>query len=751
MSKALQAAELAEHFLLYTHKNVFLTGKAGTGKTTFLHHITQTTLKKTLVTAPTGIAALNAKGVTLHSQFNLPFTPFLPIIGPMQMHENVHFETYSTLNRHFRMSPLKRKTIREAELLIIDEVSMLRADTLDAIDLSLRFVRKTKKAFGGLQVLFIGDMMQLPPVVKREEWMVMKNHYASPFFFDAKALENNMPVFIELEKIYRQSDPVFTDLLNKIRRNEARVDDYALLNKQYIPDLSKINTEGYIRLTTHNKEAAQINKEKLEELSEKEYTYKAKVSGEFPEHMYPCEKELILKKGAQVMFIKNDQSGQQLFFNGKIGTISHAEIDALRVQFPDGSEIDVPSFEWENIKYSIDDKTKAIKEEVVGTYEQIPLRLAWAITIHKSQGLTFEKAIIDIENVFAGGQSYVALSRLKSLEGLILSSPVRNNGIAYDPSLIKFEEKKYLQGDLYQILKNATADYAATFCADAFFLLPLLKAWKEHVDSYSEENAVPEKIKNLVWAKEILEKMAELENVSARFAVQLQQAFRKKEYVFIHSRIQAAISYFDQPFREIITAIYLESKSLRSKASTKAYIDELEEMDAYFTRSYLYFHRCIILLTAIIEDSDKAYALWQSTDFLAWKKELKAPEKRIKDSYAEEEYPKEKKKKAAKKVKGETYLITLDLWEKHRDINEIVKARNLALSTICGHLTKLAAEEKIPGDQLISSKEQQELTDFINKSEISSLGQLLKMENLPLEKWKIIIGWRLMSKGIVSE
>lgn len=755
----LTPAQLAEHFLLYTNKNVFLTGKAGTGKTTFLRKITQSTIKKTIVAAPTGIAALNAKGVTLHSQFQLPFSAFLPIMGPMKIHENTRFETFTTLQRHLKMNAIKRKIIREAELLIIDEVSMLRADVLDAVDFCMRFVRKNRAPFGGAQVLFIGDMMQLPPVVKREEWDVLRDYYESPFFFHAKVLENNLPLYIELDKIYRQSDPVFTNLLNKIRQNNASAEDIDFLNQHYISNLDDINTDGYIRLTTHNREADSINQKKLDELPFKPITTKAKITGEFPENIYPCDKEMVLKEGAQVMFIKNDISGRQQYFNGKIGKIVKAKPEEIRVQFEDGEEIEVPTYKWENTKYTIDETTKSIKETIIGTFEQLPLRLAWAITIHKSQGLTFEKAIIDIEKVFASGQSYVALSRLKSLDGLILASPVKRGGIGYDYSLIKFEENKYLQGDMNQILSSATEEYASFFCTDSFFLLPVLKAWKEHVDTYTQADAHKEKVKNYQWAKSVLERLSSISDVAGKFSYQLQKAFAQKQYSFIAERLEAANNYFEAPLRELITEVYNQVLNLRRKAITKEYSDELEEFDAWFTRIYLHFKRCSILVLGILEGTEKAYEKWSTTNYLDWKEKIKPQTVYIENEDLYEEYlkskskkKKEPKEKKPKPEKGASTLATMQYFKDGLSIPEIAERRGLAESTICSHLTQLCINKHMKPEEVLSQDEIYKITDFLIQFDGKRIGEILTEagDKLPTDKWKVLMVNRLIAEEIIS-
>lgn len=751
----LSPAQIAEHFLLYTNKNIFLTGKAGTGKTTFLRHITQSTIKKTIVAAPTGIAALNAKGVTLHSQFQLPFAGFIPTQGQMKFHENMRFETFTSLQRHLKMNAVKRKIIREVELLIIDEVSMLRADVLDAVDFCMRYVRKNKAPFGGAQVLFIGDMLQLPPVVKREEWDVLKNYYESPFFFHAKVLENNTPLYIELDKIYRQSDPIFTSLLNNIRNNKATEDDINLLNKHYVSDLDSINTEGYIRLTTHNREADTINQKKLNDLPFKPIFTKASITGDFPENIFPCDKELELKEGSQVMFIKNDISGRQQFFNGKIGKITVAKPNKIRVQFEDGVEIDVQPYKWENTKYAINETNKTITETVIGTFEQLPLRLAWAITIHKSQGLTFEKAIIDIEKVFASGQSYVALSRLKSLEGLILSSPIKGRGIDYDYYLLKFEENKYLQGDMNKILNQATEQYASSFCTDTFFLLPVLKAWKEHVDSYTKADVNKEKVKNYQWAKSVLERLASLSEVAGKFSYQLQRAFAHKEYAFIAERLASAIKYFDQPFQELIREIYLENAQYRAKYSTEDYAEELEEFDAWLTRIYLHFHRASILISGIINGPEQAFETWSKTNYLEWKEKIKIEKITVEKTDVFEEYliskSKKKKESKPKSPKGASTLQTLQYFKDNLTVAEIAERRGLTESTICTHLLQLTQNKLLEAREIITSEEQYKISDFLAQHEGQTLSETLNEKDLPTEKWKFIMCYKFLKEGIISQ
>ncbi|MDZ4329477.1 MAG: AAA family ATPase, partial [Flavobacterium sp.] len=406
-------------FINQTHRSVFLTGKAGTGKTTLLREIIQTTHKNTVVVAPTGIAALNAGGVTIHSMFQLPFGGFIPDNSSPQFSESTKFETKATLRRHFKMSGLKKSVIRNMELLIIDEVSMLRADLLDAMDYMMQTVRKKNSAFGGVQVLYIGDLLQLPPVIRDEEWRTLKTYYKGKFFFHSHVVQQNPPLYIELSKIFRQTDDTFISVLNNLRNNQISQQDIQTLNQYVKPDFDLKANKGYITLTTHNNKADSMNAQALEDLEGKLVTYKPEITGDFPDKIFPVEQQLQLKVGAQIMFVKNDLSFDKHYFNGKMGIIKSLSSQEILVHFPEENKtIEVEKYEWQNIRYKVDETTKEIEEEVLGTFVHYPIKLAWAITVHKSQGLTFDKAALDVSQVFLPGQAYVALSRLRSLEGL---------------------------------------------------------------------------------------------------------------------------------------------------------------------------------------------------------------------------------------------------------------------------------------------------------------------------------------------
>jgi hypothetical protein len=460
--------ELAGEFVLRTNRNVFLTGKAGTGKTTFLHNLKKITPKRMVVVAPTGVAAINAGGVTIHSFFQISFGPQVP--GFIRSQEgNKEGETGARVADYKKFSREKIRLIQSLDLLVIDEISMVRADLLDAIDETLRKYKDRNKPFGGTQLLMIGDLHQLSPVVKDDEWDMLKEHYDSVYFFSSKAYRQSNPVTIELKYIFRQSDQQFIDLLNRVRNNE--VDDLTLekLNQRFVPGFRPKDEEGYITLTTHNAIAHDINQARLKDIKKKSSTFTAIIEGDFPSYSYPTEKELELKVDAQVMFVKNDGSFEKLYYNGKIGKIKSIGEDMIYVSCPNEPEdIPVERAIWTNMKYSLDENTKEIKEHQAGSFKQFPLKLAWAITIHKSQGLTFDKAIIDANAAFAFGQVYVALSRCRSFEGLVLSTRITPRGIKTDATVSGFTEDVNRNNPGQQQLADARMTFQRSLLNELF-------------------------------------------------------------------------------------------------------------------------------------------------------------------------------------------------------------------------------------------------------------------------------------------
>jgi hypothetical protein len=512
--------ELAIQFIEKTDRNLFITGKAGTGKTTFLHKIKQESLKRMVIVAPTGVAAINAKGVTIHSFFQMPFGPILP-------------NQIANTNQQRKFSKTKIDIIKSLDLIIIDEISMVRADLLDGIDQVMRRYKNRNKVFGGAQILMIGDLQQLAPVVKPHEWSLLQQYYNTVYFFSSKAYQEANVVSIELKHIYRQKNEDFIKILNEIRTNTLSDASAEILNKNYNPSFSPTKEEGYITLTTHNNRANLINDSELNKLKIKSTFFKAEISGKFSENAYPNAEILELKVGAQVMFLKNDSSTDKRYYNGKIGIITAISKETVTVQCPNEvDEIVTEKETWSNINYSINEETKAIKEEMIGAFSQIPLRLAWAITIHKSQGLTFERAIIDAEASFAHGQTYVALSRCTSLEGLVLKTPITSSAIINDNTVSIFNEsveenhpdkrilnesEKYFQLNLIsEILDYQPLLYPITRLIDIFYsnrtsikgdvidhlqtikddgivaLMKISNGFKNQLNTLSEDDVLPE-------------------------------------------------------------------------------------------------------------------------------------------------------------------------------------------------------------------------------------------------------------------
>ncbi len=532
--------KLAYDYIENTNTNIFLTGKAGTGKTTFLHRLRHESLKRMIVVAPTGVAAINAGGVTIHSFFQLGFSPILPE------------EEYTNKGEQApenRFTKTKIDIIKSLDLLVIDEISMVRADLLDGIDAALRRYRKSKLPFGGVQLLMIGDLQQLPPVIKQEEWAILKRFYATEFFFSSRALQKSPHICIELKHIYRQKDEDFIKILNEIRNNQLSDASRRRLNANYKPNFDPDDKEGYITLSTHNRKAEDINEIKLEQLPTDKKSFTAKINGQFPEYAFPTLEELELKKGAQVMFVKNDSQQAKRFYNGKIGIITFIDQDNISVKC-EGDEdlIEVEKETWQNIKFSINEETKEIEEEVIGTFTQFPLKLAWAITIHKSQGLTFEKAIIDAASAFAHGQVYVALSRCKSLDGMVLKTRINPQGIICDSSIASFNQNMKDNPPKQEDLYKAKRDYQLSLLKELFdmdlihhYAYRLNKTFETH--STSSQGNCKEKL-----AEVITKLKPELVKVGQQFSNQLFQLFgasiNLEQDKLFQERLHKACQYF---------------------------------------------------------------------------------------------------------------------------------------------------------------------------------------------------------------
>ncbi|MCL5128355.1 helix-turn-helix domain-containing protein [Algibacter sp. L4_22] len=529
--------ELAWEFVNNTNRSIFLTGKAGTGKTTFLHRLKMDCLKRLVVVAPTGVAAINAKGVTIHSFFQMPFGPILPDTG---------LNASKSFNRKFNKT--KIDIIRSMDLLVIDEISMVRADLLDGIDRTLRRFKNRNKVFGGVQVLMIGDLQQLSPVIKESEWHLLKPFYKNGFFFSSLAYQACDAVTIELKHIYRQDNPVFINILNEIRNNVLSEASATELNKRYIPDFTPKPDAGYISLTTHNNKAEATNITELNKIDGRNRFYKAKVEGKFPEYAFPNNEALELKVGAQVMFVKNDSNPEKRYFNGKIGKIIHLDKDEVVVHCPDDEFNIVTTPEvWENINYTVDKETKAISENKIGSYTQMPLRLAWSITIHKSQGLTFEKAIIDAQGAFAHGQTYVALSRCKSLEGLVLKSKIHSSQIISDANVITFNKNAEANEPDEAVLELSQKNFQLDLIVEVFDFYPFLYPANRILDVYYKNRG---SIEGNVEAPLLAIKTAitTFLKVSNGFNAQLKELSKTERLpdasALIQERFKKAIAYF---------------------------------------------------------------------------------------------------------------------------------------------------------------------------------------------------------------
>ncbi len=549
--------DLAYNFVQYTHQHIFLTGKAGTGKTTFLHQLKNTCFKRMIVVAPTGVAALNAGGVTIHSFFQLPFGPIIPATSAANANANPA-DGFDKANRmNFKFSRDKISIMKSLDLLVIDEISMVRADLLDGIDSVLRRFKDRTKPFGGVQLLMIGDLNQLAPVVKQDEKNILDKYYASPFFFSSRALLESDFISIQLKHIYRQQDDSFITILNEVREKSLTTRSVEKLQSRYRENYSLIADEGYITLTTHNAQARKINETKLSSLKEKSHKFHATVDGNFPEYTYPTEEPLVLKKGAQVMFVKNDSSPEKRYYNGKIGVITGFADDMIYVKCPDDPyPLEVDKETWQNIKYTIDDETKKIDETIEGTFVQYPLKLAWAITIHKSQGLTFDKAIIDARAAFAHGQVYVALSRCRTLEGLVLSTPISERGIISSFEISGFNKRIEEEQPGEKELEKSKRMYQEVLLKELFDFNPI--SWRLHYILKMARENMSLLMGNLDELFSPVKQRFQMEIllVSKKFENQLNQMYPNSEDIetdrTIQVRVKKACEYFSDKLKEII-------------------------------------------------------------------------------------------------------------------------------------------------------------------------------------------------------
>ncbi len=560
--------QLAFEFALHTNRNLFITGKAGTGKTTFLRRLKEISGKQVAVVAPTGVAAINAGGTTIHSFFQLPLTPFIPTP-----------EGRKQLVAQTRMRGNRRRVLQDLELLVIDEISMVRADLLDAIDTSLRHFRyRGDQLFGGVQVVFIGDMFQLSPVAKEEEWRLLSEYYQSPYFFHSRAIQQDSPVYIEFEKIYRQTNNDFIRVLNEIRNDCLSPESFRMLEQRYNPQFVPKEKDDYIVLTTHNYKADQINTRELEKLKGKSHKFSARIEGDYPEKNYPTEPELELKPGAKIMFLRNDTE-EGRFYNGKTGVVDRFDDDRIIVRCDENEYIEVERTQWENIGYSTNPETKQIEENSLGRFTQYPLRLAWAITIHKSQGLTFDKVVIDAGQAFAPGQVYVALSRCRSLEGVVLLSKIHPDSMRNDRQIVDYEKNK-LDADLLETqLGESRRAYRSYLLLSVFNFTSILSQINRLVTKINELGESFNK-ETLPYLQNIRLQLEEMERVAAKFQIQLKSMLHQfiVDEEHLGERLGAAANFFEEKINLLIDDLRKSPASTDSRAHAAEYNEAIQDV-----------------------------------------------------------------------------------------------------------------------------------------------------------------------------
>ncbi|MGF1635472.1 MAG: helix-turn-helix domain-containing protein [Cyclobacteriaceae bacterium] len=712
--------ELANSYVNYTGKHVFLTGKAGTGKTTFLRYIRQNTYKKHVVVAPTGVAAIQAEGVTIHSFFQLPLGMFWASERNQMMTESDFLYDRRTLFRNLRLNENKRNLIRQLELLIIDEVSMVRADILDAIDAVLRYIRgRHDEPFGGVQLLLIGDLYQLPPVVRDNERSAMDQLYGSPFFFEALALKNENLLCIELDKIYRQNEAQFIGLLNKIRTATTSYEDLEFLNQRYQPDFVARGDEHYIILTSHNYKAQSINEKELARLPGKSYDFAASVEGTFNEQNCLAEVNLSLKAGAKVMFIKNDVSENRRYYNGKIGTIERIELNGeedceIWVSFPDeDGEMLVNKEDWRNVRYAYDEDSKEVFEETLGVFRQYPIRLAWAITIHKSQGLTFERAIIDAGDSFAEGQVYVAMSRLTSIGGMVLRSKISSQSIKCHHSIQSFMGQSVATAELEALLKNEEESFIKQRLTQNFHWTDLIDAFRAHMNYVSQKGSEEILIaKDLArnWLKEALDQR----DIANKFILKLEAMLQEgaDAYPHLHKRTDDAVNYFNKRIQEnLLMSIEQFAKEAPPKLrKIKKYIKMLRSLQDELLQKKYRLEQARKIAEGLHVGMNPKNVLTGISKMHVEKPSITKAEIAAK--------PKQKK--------GESHRTTLQMFKEGKCVETIALERGLAQSTIEGHLAvmigegALAISEWLPEEKVKTIMQAMESDEDLTMNEVKS-------------------------------
>ena len=671
-----------------------------------------------MVVAPTGVAAINAGGTTIHSLFQFPLTAFTPDGQPVDFNVATN---RPGLAKHIRYRADKAKLFRALDLLVIDEISMVRADLLDAIDFALRRVRGVDHPFGQVQLLVIGDLFQLAPVVKSHTWDVLRTFYASPYFFDARSWKQSQPITIELTKIYRQKNQEFIDILNRMRYGQSSENDINRLNQNYQPDF-KSSAEKYITLTTHNYKADKINTDEMNSLHAKAFKYKAEIDGQFNENAYPADPELTLKEGAQVMFIRNDPEAR--YYNGKIAKVIMTRKDHIEVQLDDVDTLKVDRVEWTNTQYELNKDTNEIQEKNLGSFSQYPLRLAWAITVHKSQGLTFERMIVDLGDSFTSGQAYVALSRCTSLDGLVLLSKMTTHNVMVSDKIVSYHDDAPKEDRLSQILDQAKMRFAgeelkSSFALDEFGFI--IEEWRQLL----EEKKVPDQDKIEKMLDQINQDLTALQQVSKNFQSQLHYLVSRypdnKDLAPIKERVEKAVPYFSENiYQKIAVPMHEHIESLAYKSKVKKYLSVVQDN-----------------LKTVLNKLDKIY----QTSFLGtqlYQGDILYKKENLKTIYTASTTKKRKK--------GATYDDTLTLYKAGKSIAEISEIRSMAQSTIQGHIAKWIGKgeisifdilDKVQVEKisfyLLKDKEQN-LTDVKNKLPFDASYNEIRMVRSHLEK-----------------
>lgn len=715
---------LAWQLIESTGTHLFLTGKAGTGKTTFLRKLKSESPKRMIVLAPTGIAAINAGGMTIHSFFQIPFAPYVP---------ESSFSADGKATYRFRYGKEKINIIRSIDLLVIDEISMVRADLLDSVDAVLRRFRDRSKPFGGVQLLMIGDLRQLSPVVKEEEWQMLSKYYDTPYFFSSQALKQTEYCAIELRKVYRQNDEAFLELLNRIRENRCDSQVLEALNRRYMPGFEPKKEDGYIRLVTHNYQAQRINDHELAQLPGRSYAFRAKIEGKFPDYSYPTDEVLELKRGAQVMFVKNDTSGEHRYYNGMIGEVTAVSAGGIEVR---SKESDVPfalqEEEWTNARYVLDEETKEITEAIEGTFRQYPLKLAWAITIHKSQGLTFERALIDASASFAHGQTYVALSRCKTLEGVVLSAPLSAKAIISDNAVNAFTTEARLNEPDEKRFSSLRQAYFESLLSGLFDFQSLEQALRRYVRLIDEHlyKLFP---KQLAACKEEVERFHEkVTKVAARFGLQYTRLISAAEdYAtdkVLHERIHAAAVYFLEQLQPLdvllVNGVVSDNKELKKKLRNA--LEELEDM--YDLKSDLLQH--ILAHGFRITDYLKQKALLTLDDSASQKKKLRGKEvaKRGEASLESREHQFEDGGERKRERKRETAVLEVPADVLHPVLyNRLVAWRNaeasqlgLPVYTVIQQKAILGVSNLLPSDKAMLMR-----IPYFGKKSVEKYGDII--------------------------